>query len=127
MDHEVEGSIAMGTSLPIAIDVRNDETVKNINVTILIKTTSGETLCAINSLDRDWTFDAQPGRHTILVRLDHVPFVPGEYAVDVGLSPNPNGLAFDVILNMPLFSVVNRGASGSLAQSALGRRTPSAY
>jgi lipopolysaccharide transport system ATP-binding protein len=104
-----EGSIPMGAALPIEIDIRNDAPLKNVNVTVKVKRLDGETVSVVNSLDRDWTLNVAPGRHTVIVQIERVPFVPGEYAVDVGLSPNPYSLALDVIVDFPLFQVVNRG------------------
>jgi hypothetical protein len=61
------------------------------------------------SWDQGYALSLKPGQHEVTARVEGLPLAPGEYFVDVGINQSTRTKAHDVILDFPLFRVVNRG------------------
>src|SRR5262249_12497551 len=101
--------IDVGNGLEVDITIQNVKPLHGAHITIIVRNANGDIVSVVVSWDSDFTMDAQPGCHTVTARIPDLPLAPGQYSVDVGVGSSASAGAFDVIVNYPLFNVVNNG------------------
>jgi lipopolysaccharide transport system ATP-binding protein len=102
--------VAIGDDIKILIEFAASRKFDDIYINIIIKNSRGEVIGIVISLDSDFTVSGGPGHHVAEVILHKAPLTPGRYIADIGMGGNPDSLAYDVLLNLPLFEVINEGA-----------------
>jgi len=60
-------------------------------------------------MDADYPVFLRPGKSTLTVEVQDLPLSPGNYFVDVGINRSERTVAYDVVLDYPLFIVANSG------------------
>jgi lipopolysaccharide transport system ATP-binding protein len=102
--------LELGSMLTIELQFDVFRRLDAAEISVMVKTTAGEGIALISSLDvPELRIAVEPGRRKVSIAIDDLPLAPGEYAVDVGIAPTPQGASCDLIYDFPLFSVVNRG------------------
>jgi hypothetical protein len=63
---------------------------------------AGEGIAVISSLDAsELRIAVEPGRRKVSISINDPPLAPGEYAVDVGIAPTPQGASCGLIYDFP--------------------------
>ncbi len=101
--------IAIGEGLVLIFKLECKKSIHGALISLSIKNTIGEKLAVFLSLDNGLILDLKPGFHEVSLNINSLPLAPGEYLIDVGVNQSTTTKAFDVILDYPLFSMVNKG------------------
>ena len=96
-------------SLTVHLEINVLQSLRSAFICFTIKDQKAEPITTIFSWDQNFLLTLQPGIHLIEMKVDHIPFSPGYYYCDVGISRAVNAASADVIQNFPLFHVVNTG------------------
>ncbi len=102
-------TVEMGSTITVFIEVEAKKEIINANLTLTLKDVQGHSVVVFFSPDQDFLLSLSQMRHLVQVEIDELPLVPGKYFVDVGINQSTETVAYDVILDYPLFEVVNRG------------------
>ncbi len=97
--------ISSGSPLTIEIKVQSRVIIGGVRMTLTLKRNQDERVITASSADQRMTFTLNPGINRIHCQVDDLPLSPGRYSVDVGISQGDRIKAFDVILDLPMFSV----------------------
>ena len=99
----------LGAAFTIAVELEAMKPVRGAFLDFLLKTSHGERVTILLSWDQGYALSLEPGRHQVTARVEGLPLAPGEYFVDAGVNQSVKTKAYDVILDFPLFRVVNHG------------------
>jgi lipopolysaccharide transport system ATP-binding protein len=99
----------IGAGFEIEIDLEVERKIQGAVLNVILKTSQDERVALLFSGDQGCNLFLPPGRHTVSVRVDQLPLAPGTYFADIGINQSVEALAYDVILNFPLFAVFNGG------------------
>lgn len=90
----------------IELKIRSEVDVKDMVINLIIKNSASEVITTFSSFDANIIFNVANGEDTFVELLikDHH-FVPGKYFVTLGLSPGNEGIAYDVIVDYPMFEI----------------------
>ncbi len=102
-------TITMGEPFEVTCELHVQQRVNGAVLNLYLKTLQGDRIALFVSTDRGYQVFLDPGDHTISIRISGLPLAPGTYLADVGINPSMHALAYDAILNYPLFIVVNTG------------------
>jgi lipopolysaccharide transport system ATP-binding protein len=108
-DSNVLPDIELGATLTVSVQLNVIKPLHGAFVDVLLKTSHGERVTILLSWDQGYALSLKPGQHEVTARVEGLPLAPGEYFVDVGINQSIQTKAYDVILDFPLFRVVNRG------------------
>ncbi len=102
-------SIEIGADFTIDVELELRKVLHGTMLEILLKTSHGDRVAVLFSVDQGFILSLAPGRHTVTVRVSNLPLAPGHYFVDVGINQSEQTIAYDVIVDFPFFNVVNNG------------------
>jgi lipopolysaccharide transport system ATP-binding protein len=102
-------AIGIGADFSIAIELEVAKPLHGALIDITLKNSHGERIALLFSWDRDFSLHLAPGRHTVTAQVRGLPLAPGNYFADIGLNQSVESVAYDVILDYPVFSIVNHG------------------
>jgi hypothetical protein len=105
-DHMPTMDINSNFTIEVELDV--SRSVRDVHLSIFLKNSKGETVVLIVSLDNDRVFSFEPGLHIISAQIKEMPLAPERYFAEVGVGKLMQA-PYDVILDFPLFQVVNNG------------------
>jgi lipopolysaccharide transport system ATP-binding protein len=97
--------LQIGEPMTIEIEVDIHQTIANLNLSLNIQNSRGERVANVSSRDKGYMISGTPGKQTVVAHMPAVPFTPGLYFVNIGISQNHLQLAFDVIKEFPLAEV----------------------
>jgi len=80
--------------------------IHGAQVTCVLKDAQGRRASTFFSPDQDFTVTLAPGVHLVRFRVRALPLAPGRYLVDLGINQSNGTVAYDVILDYPVFEVV---------------------
>jgi lipopolysaccharide transport system ATP-binding protein len=109
LDSSVLPDIELGATFTVSVQLNVIKPLHGAFVDVLLKTSHGERVTILLSWDQGYALSLKPGQHEVSARVEGLPLAPGEYFVDVGINQSTRTKAHDVILDFPLFRVVNRG------------------
>lgn len=98
----------MGESFVLAIEVDTRIEIRGAEVDFELKKTDGTRVAQVVSVDSGFRLYAAQGRHVVRCEVKGLLLTPGQYLVDVGINESTSCKAWDVILNFPVFAVVDR-------------------
>jgi lipopolysaccharide transport system ATP-binding protein len=75
----------------------------------VIKNAEGEIVTTIASYDSGKCFDLKEGNNFISLNIVKNNFSPGKYFSTFGIAPCNEGLSYDVLVDYPLFEIINDG------------------
>lgn len=101
--------ISIGSDITLELGVESTENISGITINIIIKNGEGIVATTLSSFDHGFDEGLQKGSNKIQMKLDANCFAPGRYFGTIGLSPTNGGLSYDVLLDYPLFEIVNTG------------------
>jgi lipopolysaccharide transport system ATP-binding protein len=107
-DSHVLPAVDVGSGLEVEIAIQNAKPLHGAHITIIVRSANSDIVSVVHSEDSDFTLFVEPGCHTVTAHIPDLPLAPGQYSVDVGVA-SASALAFDVIVNYPLFNIVNKG------------------
>jgi lipopolysaccharide transport system ATP-binding protein len=93
----------------IAIEVDCEQDVQDALATVAIKNSRGERVALAFSWDAGVFVSLKKGRSSIRLKMRNLPLPPGRYYCDVGLNQSTVTVAYDLILDYPIFEVINKG------------------
>jgi lipopolysaccharide transport system ATP-binding protein len=98
-------NLAMMNDLCILIRFDATRAIQGANITLVIKNGRGERVALIYSWDQHFSLSMEKGECIVKVRVRGINLTPDKYYVDVGINQSVYTLAYDVILDYPLFTV----------------------
>jgi len=101
--------IEVGASFEIEVELEVERKLQGAILNLSLNTSRGERAVMFFSGDQLGALFLDPGRHTVSLRIDKLPLAPGTYFADVGIGASIEARGYDVILDFPLFEVVNTG------------------
>ena len=102
-------AIEIGSVFSIDIGLEVTKPLHGALIDITLKTSHGECVAVLFSWDKEYSLFLEPGRHTVTAQVRDLPLAPGNYFVDIGINQSVESNAYDVILDFPVFSIVNHG------------------
>jgi len=102
-------TIQLGADFRIEVHLDVSKTLHGANMDLVLKNSFGQTATVLFSWDRDFALSLEPGRHKVIAQVKRLPLAPGPYFLDMGVNQSSASRAYDVILDFPLFRVVNNG------------------
>ena len=90
------------------LEIESELEIRGGHVTFELKTTEGTRVTLVVSLDAGFEIFAGKGQHLITCALNELALPPGQYLGDVAVAGSVTAKCWDVILNYPLFKVVDR-------------------
>jgi lipopolysaccharide transport system ATP-binding protein len=106
---DVIPSVRIGDDLTVSVDLETTKAIHGGNLTIILRNAEGIHAATILSWDKEYRLSLPVGAHRVSATISNIPLAPGHYFVDIGIDPSMNAKAYDVIIDLPLFSVVNEG------------------
>ena len=103
-------TIEMGSSFSVFVEIEAFRTIHGANLDMQLKDINGNIAVCFFSWDQNFRLFFKPGKHIIELHISDLPLVPGKYFAGVGVNQSISGTAaFDVVLDYPIFEVVNSG------------------
>jgi len=93
----------------ITIEVDCEQDIRDALATVVIKNSRGERVALAFSWDAGVFVSLKKGRSVIRLKMRKLPLPPGRYYCDAGLNQSTVTAAYDLILDYPIFEVVNNG------------------
>lgn len=100
--------IQMGQNFSIFMELETSIEICGAHLGFGIKKRDGCQVTTIISRDHGFTVFLSPGKHIVNAAIKNLPLTPGEYMVDVGINQSTETKSWDVVLDYPLFTVVDR-------------------
>lgn len=100
--------IEMVQNFSICIELETSIEIRGAHLGFGIKKRDGTQVTVMLSIDHGFRLFLAPGKHVVTCTIGDLPLTPGEYLVDVGINQSTQTRAWDVILDYPLFTVVDR-------------------
>lgn len=111
VEHESDSvpSIEMGAdfTLVIGLDVRNE--LRGACVNVILNDSEGRRIVVLFSWDSDFVLNLSPGMRSIAMSVQSLPLTPGEYSATLGINQSTQTTSFDLLVDVPLFTVINNG------------------
>ncbi len=101
--------IELGSKFSIFAEMQAVRKIEGANLTVIIKDLNGHRILVLFSWDQDFSLFLAPGGHIVELEVEGLPLVPGRYVADIGVNRSTGTTAYDVLIDVPLFEVVNRG------------------
>jgi len=102
-------TLEMGADFSIFVEIEVREQLKRANLTVVLKDIQGRRAALFFSWDNDFSLSLEVGIHVVELGIDGLPLTPGHYFVDIGVNQSPNAAAYDVIQDLPLFEIAEKG------------------
>jgi lipopolysaccharide transport system ATP-binding protein len=99
--------IEMGSSFSVFIEMEASKEIRGANLAMTLRNIQGHRPAVFFSLDQDFWLYLDPGKHTVNLQVDDFPLAPGQYFAMVGVNQSTQTVAYDSIIDFPLFQVVN--------------------
>jgi lipopolysaccharide transport system ATP-binding protein len=106
---EVVPTIGIGADFTLLIGVEVCRELRGANLTVILKDIESRRVAVFFSWDNDFTLKLSPGSHLLAMSVESLPLTPGEYFADIGINQSTHTKAFDVVVDLPLFTVTNNG------------------
>ncbi|MCX6854129.1 MAG: polysaccharide ABC transporter ATP-binding protein [Verrucomicrobia bacterium] len=100
-----EVSIIRGASTRISLQLEVLKAITTAHVTIAILDSNLDTIAKLFSTDQQTEFNLAEGNHQIDCVLGSLPLRSGDYFASIAIGPMAGGLSWDVLENLPIFSV----------------------
>ena len=101
-------AIDMGESFVLSIEIETSIEIRGAFLDIDINKRTGACATTMLSADHGFRPSLSPGKHVITCSIKNLPLTPGEYTVGVGINQSTGTRAWDVVLDYPVFEVVDR-------------------
>ena len=102
-------TIPMGNDFTIFVEIEAAKTIQGAIFNLFIKNAQGFRVAHIFSGDKGFYLFLSPGKTVISLRIKELVLTPGQYFADMGVNISAETIAFDVLLDLPLFNVSNQG------------------
>jgi lipopolysaccharide transport system ATP-binding protein len=99
----------LGTKLRFDVHLAVARQLQEVNLTLALKTSKGERVALLVSMDSGFGLSLDPGNHVVTAEVGNLHLSPGDFLVDVGIDPSVHAAAYDAVLDLPLFSIENNG------------------
>ena len=107
----------------VGMEVRSDVTVAELgnfrwlavsppsqpDIAVVLKDIQGQRAVLLFSWDSNFFLSVPRGDTTVRLNVRDLPLAPGRYFCDVGINQSTVTPAYDVILDYPIFEVINDG------------------
>jgi lipopolysaccharide transport system ATP-binding protein len=104
LDHHAR-NVEMLNDLSIIIRFEAERSIQGANITVVIKNGRGERVALIYSWDQHFSLSMEKGECSVKVGVQGLFLTPDKYFIDVGINQSVYTLAYDLILDYPLFTV----------------------
>jgi lipopolysaccharide transport system ATP-binding protein len=102
-------AVELGSDLTFVVEVECDRQIQGANLTLIIKDAHGRRVAVLFSWDRDFSLFLERGKHSVEIKAHGLPLAPGQYFADIGINRSTTTKAYDAIIDLPAFKVVNNG------------------
>jgi len=102
--------INFGETLHFDLFIKANESFNSIYITLNIKAFDKTVLISSNSIDNELKYCFDTGNHCVSVSIPNL-LMPGIYYIDIGLNGELSSRALEVLLNIPMFEILNIGES----------------
>ncbi len=100
--------IPMGGDFKIAIGIDCRTEIRDALIDVMFKTADGKRVALFFSWDQNFRVDLDPGNSVVELLVRGLPLAPGQYLVDVGVNQSTFTVAYDVVLDFPLFQIAKQ-------------------
>ena len=101
--------VQMQDDVHIAVRMEVNSVVTGANMTLNLRKADGTLVTTVFSWDQDFRLDLQSGTNEIVLKIPALSLAPGCYYCDIGINQSTSTPAYDVIVDYPLFDVINEG------------------
>ena len=106
---DVIPTIEMGDDLTVFVEIEALKTIQGAHFNLIIKNLQGVRVAHIFSGDKGFYLFLSPGKTVISLQIKGLVLAPGRYFADMGFNISDQTTAFDVLLDLPIFNVENKG------------------
>lgn len=96
-----------GKPFTVCIAVEADQPTNGANVTLILKNHLAERVTVLFSSDSAFTLNLPPGPHLVTVQVESLTLTPGQYWIEAGINQSTHTVAYDVVVDVPLFHISN--------------------
>jgi lipopolysaccharide transport system ATP-binding protein len=101
--------VEMGSKLKVVFEIHVEQEIHGANLTMILKNFQGQRVVIFFSWDQEFSLFLSKGSHQISLLVDDLHLAPGLYFADIGINQSTAGTAYDAIIDLPLFEVLNSG------------------
>src|ERR1700733_325399 len=101
----------MNSNFVVEVELNVSKSLRDVIVSIFLKNSKGDSVVLLVSQDSGRVFSLDPGLHKISAQVDELPLAPERYFAEVGVGQFQQA-SYDVIMDFPLFEVINNGQVG---------------
>jgi len=101
--------LEMGAKFSIFVEVEASKPIDGAGMDVALKDIHGQRIVVLFSWDNGFALSISSGRHIIQIDIEGLKLTPGRYFADVGVNQTTVTRAYDVILDYPLFEIINQG------------------
>ncbi len=105
-DSQLRPELKSGDSFTINVELDCRQSVEGANLTLTLKNALGHRIAMFFSWDADFSLFLKPGKQVVALQVNQLPLAPDTYFVDIGINQSTTTMAFDVVLDVPLFQIV---------------------
>jgi homopolymeric O-antigen transport system ATP-binding protein len=108
-DNQPNSYVSFGSDFSIMIQLRAEKEIVGANATVILKDIHGQRAVLLFSWDSNFFVSMPRGEKTVRLDVRGLPLAPGRYFCDVGINQTSVTPAYDVIIDFPIFEVINDG------------------
>ncbi|MBN2362010.1 MAG: ABC transporter ATP-binding protein [Deltaproteobacteria bacterium] len=97
----------MASDITIVMEIDAARSLREITIAIAIKNADGLRVALLFTGDSGRKIELPAGRSIVETTIKRAPMAPGLYSIDAGLNRSTRDVAYDVILDLPLFEISN--------------------
>ncbi len=101
--------IELGNPFTLFVQLNVIREIRGEILTLKITNIQGDQCAVLFSLDQGFSLSLMPGKHIVSIKVENNPLSPGQYFANIGVSRSTQSRAHDVIVDYPIFRVVNSG------------------
>lgn len=112
--------IKIGEPIEIQFFIASEINIDFSAINIIFRSTNGETISAISSYDNGKTIHLKRGLNIISLKIKDNIFLSGKYMATFGITSTGKNIAYDVIIDYPLFEIYGESNNGYWIDRPMG-------
>lgn len=101
--------LKIGEDFKICVELEAKTAIEGANFSLFLKDMQGHVVSLLYSMDADYPVYLRPGKTVLSVQVNGLPLAPGVYYADMGINQSERTVAYDAVMDFPLFNVSNSG------------------
>lgn len=95
-----------GDAISFVLELDAREALSRAYLSLTLVNNQDTTVSTLFSSDNGAQLSLTPGKNRIRCDLPRLALAPGRYTINTGVTSSPNSVAFDVLLDLPVFEIV---------------------